>query len=532
MSALKNGSVALLVSALAFGTSAATFSWTSAGDILTFDIHAQNENLNSAACQAVYESLVRWTRDMKVEPSLAVSWRRVPDGFEFKLRPGVRFHEGEPLTADDVVFSYERALSAKSQFKSHTTGITGVKKIDDMTVVVLTKNGSPVLLNQMVDLRIMSKSWAQKHGALEVQDFINKQEAYAARHANGTGPFKLKSREVDVKTVFEENTDWWDQKNRVGNATEVVYMPIKSAATRTAALLSGQVDFVLDPATQDLKRLAAEPHVKVLDGPENRALMVSLDQYRDSSPYIWDARGAKMTVNPFKDRRVREAMNIAVNRTGLVRGVMRGSAVATGSIVASNVNGWTRQAAAVPPYDLKRAKELLRQAGYADGFTFSIDCPNNRWINDENVCKALAGMWAKIGLKVNVNAMPRAQFFPKVLTFDSSAGLVGWGASTFDALYPLQSLSATFDKKSGNGISNIGRVSNAKMDELLAKIRAEENPNRRNELLGEALLLDHDEVLHIPLHEQTIPWAMNARIDTVHRPDNRLRLDWVRIKEK
>jgi peptide/nickel transport system substrate-binding protein len=532
MSVFRNGSVALLVAALSFGATAATFSWTSAGDILTFDIHAQNENLNSTACQAVYESLVRWDRNMKVEPSLAVSWKRVPEGFEFKLRPGVRFHEGEPFTADDVVFSYERALSPKSQFKSHTTGITGVKKIDDMTVVVLTKNGSPVLLNQMVDLRIMSKSWAQKHGALEVQDFINKQEAYVARHANGTGPFKLKSREVDVKTVFVANEQWWDQKNRAGNATEVVYMPIKSAATRTAALLSGQVDFVLDPATQDLKRLAAESNVKVLEGPENRVLMVSLDQFRDESPYIWNDMGEKMKTNPFKDRRVREALNIAVNRPGLVRGVMRGSAVATGSIVASNVNGWTAQAAAVPAYDVNRAKELLKQAGYAKGFTFSIDCPNNRWINDENVCKALSGMWAKIGIKVNVNAMPRAQFFPKVLTFDSSAGLVGWGASTFDALYPLQSLSATFDKSSGNGISNIGRVSNAKMDGLLARIRDEEDPVRRNALIAEALLLDHDEVLHIPLHEQTIPWAMGKRIDAVHRPDNRLNFDWVRIREK
>ncbi len=532
MSALRDGFAALALTSIAFGASAATFSWTSAGDILTFDIHAQNENLNSTACQAVYEGLVRWSRDMKVEPALALSWKRVPEGFEFKLRPGVKFHEGQTLTADDVVFSYERALSPKSQFKSATTGITGVKKIDDLTVLVQTKNGSPVLLNQMVELRIMNKAWAQEHGALEVQDFINKQEAYAARHANGTGPFKLKSREVDVKTVFEQNKDWWDQKNRVGNATEIVYMPIKSAATRTAALLSGQVDFVLDPATQDLKRLAKEPGVTILEGPENRALMVSLDQFRDESPYIWDVKGAKMTVNPFKDKRVRQAMNLSVNRAGMVRGVMRGSAVATGTIVASNVNGWTSEAAAVPPYDLKRAKALLSEAGYPNGFAFSIDCPNNRWINDENVCKALAGMWAKIGLKVNVNAMPRAQFFPKVLTFDSSAGLVGWGASTFDALYSLQSLSATFDKKSGNGISNIGRVSNPRMDQLIAQIRDEEDSVKRNRLLAEALQLDHDEVLHITLHEQTIPWAMSRRIQTVHRPNNRLMMDWVKVQEK
>ena len=509
---------------------AATFSWTSAGDILTFDIHAQNENFNNAACAEVYEALVRWTKDMKVEPALATSWKRVPEGFLFELRRGVKFHEGEDFTADDVVFSINRALLPRSQFKGSAAGILSAEKKGKYSVLVKTVNGSPVLLNQMTDLRIMSVSWAKKHDALEPQDFINKKEAWAARHANGTGPFRLKSREVDVKTVFEAYDGWWDQKNRRGNITVATYMPIQSAATRTAALLSNQVQFVLDPATQDLERLKHTDGVKVVEGPENRALMVSLDQSRDVSPYIKGAKGEALTKNPFKDARVREALSIAVNRTGLVKNVMRGSARASGTIVASNVNGWTKEAAELPSFDVKRAKKLLAEAGYPEGFSFTLDTPNNRWVNDENVCKALASMWAKIGVKVSVNSMPRAQYFPKVLSFDTSTGLVGWGASTFDALYPLQCLSATFDPKGGNGISNIGRISDPKLDSLIKAIATEEDAAKRNALISEALTVEKNAFYHIALYEQFIPWAMRGNVNVIHRPDNRLTLEWVTVK--
>ena len=514
----------------AMSAHAAELKWTSAGDILTFDIHAQNENLNSTACSAVYESLVRFGVDRQVEPQLATSWRRVPEGFLFDIRQGVKFHEGQTLTADDVVFSIRRALSPKSQFKSATAGIKDAVKVGPYQVLIKTTSGSPVILNQLTDLRIMNYVWAKQHGALEPQDFVNKQEAYAARHANGTGPFRLKERVVDVRTVFETNPDWWDQKNRRGNLTTVTYMPIQSAATRTAALLSGQVDFVLDPATQDLRRLQASSDVKILEGAENRVLMIAMDLARDASPYLNAVNGKPLGVNPLKDQRVREALSIAVNRAGMVRGVMRGSAVATGTIVAANVNGWTARVAQVPKYDLARAKQLMAEAGYPEGFAMRLDTPNNRWVNDENICKALAGMWAKIGVKVTVNSMPRAQYFPKVLSFDTTAALVGWGATTFDALYSLQSLSMTFNAQTGEGLSNIGRASVPEMDALIRQIRVEENAQQRNALIAQALELEKRLVLHIPLHEQMIPWAMRSDVDVIHRPDNRLTFEWINVR--
>ena len=228
---------------------------------------------------------------------------------------------------------------------------------------------------------------------------------------------------------------------------------------------------------------------------------------------------------------MREALSLSVNRPGLVKGVMRGSAVPTGTIVAEGVEGWTKELAQPPKFDLPRAKALLAEAGYPKGFGFTLDCPNNRWINDENVCKALAGMWAKAGLKVDVNTMPRAQYFPKVLSFDTSAGLVGWGNGMFDALFSLQPLSATFNKNSGEGISNIGRASNAKLDELVQAVKREEDSAKRTQLMQEALAVEKAEVLHVTLHQQTIPWAMQRGVEVVHRPDNRLVLEWIKVNK-
>lgn len=525
--------VAMACAALGIGISsgayAASFKWASQGDILTFDPHAQNESFNNAAASYVYDSLVRYGTDGKIEPSLAESWKTVPEGFVFKIRQGVKFHEGQTLTPEDVVFSIQRALHPKSQFKTYTSGITGVEKLPDGQVLIKTTSLTPVILNQLAELRILNKEWAEKHNGLEPQDYVGKQESYAARHANGTGPFILKSREVDIKTVFEKNPNWWDEKNRTGNVTEAIYTPIKSAATRTAALLSGQVDFVLDPGPQDLNRLKRDASVKLVEGPEMRVVMISLDQMRDASPYV-TVNGQKVEKNPFKDVRVRKALYEAIDVQTLKRTVMRESSDPTGTIIAKAVNGWTPKAAERLPYDVAGAKKLLAEAGYPDGFEFILDVPNNRWVNDEAIAKALAAMWAKIGVKVQVNSMPRAKYFPKVLSFDSSAGMVGWGATTRDGLFPIQSLTETFDPAKGNGLSNIGRISDPKLDAIIEKIKVEPDAAKRNALIEEALLLIKDQVYQLPLHGQMISWAMRKNVEAPFRPDNRLEIQKVTVK--
>lgn len=524
--------IAMTCAALGIGISsgayAASFKWASQGDILTFDPHAQNENLNNSANSYVYESLVNLSNG-KIVPSLAESWRSVPDGFVFKIRQGVKFHEGETLTPEDVVFSINRALHPISQFKTFTAGILGAEVLPSGEVLIKTINHSPVLLNQLSYLRILNKAWAEKHGALVPQNYVAKEESYAAKHANGTGPFKLQTREVDVKTVFVENPDWWNKSGKKGNVTEAVYTPIKSASTRMAALLSGEVDFVLDPATQDIQRLQRNPKVKLESGPELRVLMISLDQLRDESPYVF-VDGKKTDKNPFKDIRVRQALYQAIDVNTLKRTIMRGFSEPNGTIISSETNGWTPKAAERLPYDPAAAKKLLAEAGYPNGFEFTLDCPNNRYINDEAIGKALSAMWAKIGVKVKVNAIPRANYFPKVLRYDSSAGMVGWGASTQDALFPLQSLVETVDTEKGNGLSNIGRISDKELDALIEQIKSEENVDKRNQLIEQALLLVNKNVYQLPLHTQVINWAMKQNVEAPIRADNLLELDKVVVK--
>ena len=198
---------------------------------------------------------------------------------------------------------------------------------------------------------------------------------------------------------------------------------------------------------------------------------------------------------------------------------MRGSAIPTGSIIPPNVSGWMPEQDVRHPYDVEAAKKLLAEAGYPNGFEFTLDTPNNRWVNDEAIAKALAGMWAKIGVKVNVNAMPRANYFPKVLSFDSSAGMVGWGCSTQDALFSIQSLVSTFDKNKGNGLSNIGRVSDPEIDVLVERMKVESDPKIRNADINKALKIISDKVYELPLHTQIITWGMGKNIDAEIRSD-------------
>jgi peptide/nickel transport system substrate-binding protein len=503
---------------------AKTLRWSSQGDFLTMDPHAQNESLNNTAAAYVYESLLTYDEKFQLVPALATSWNR--DGnllWRFNLRKDVRFHDGTPFTADDVVFSIERAMAPTSNFRVFTTGVQGARKIDDHTVLIYTTAPNPVLLRQLTELRIMSKAWSEKNKVLQPQNFVQKEETFAARNANGTGPFILKSRETDVRTVFTANPNYWGKGQAKGNVTEVIYTPVKSDATRTAALLSGELDFVLDPAPQDIARLKGNQNIKVVEGSEARTIFLGFDQHRDELQYS-NVKGK----NPFKDVRVRRALYHAIDIEGIKRAVMRGLSDPTGAIIAPQVNGWTKQAHQRLPYDVEAGKKLLAEAGYPNGFEFTLDCPNNRYINDEDICKSLVAMWARLGLKVNLNAMPRATYFAKIQKNDTSAYLLGWGVPTFDALYSLQSLARTVGG-SGDGNFNLGRVSNPEFDKLVDAMKSEVDQPKRNQLIADALMLHNREVMHIPLHNQVIPWAMRRNVNVVHRADNRLMANWIRI---
>ncbi len=501
---------------------AKTFKWASQGDILTLDPHSQNEALNTSATLLIYEPLVRYNEKFEVVPNLAVSWEQInPSLWRFKLRDGVKFHDGSQLTAEDVAFSIKRAMAPSSQFKSYVAGIKDAKVVDPLTVEVETAGPNPVLLRQLPSLGIMSKAWSEKNGAQVPQDFNKKEETFSARNAMGTGPYKLKSREVDIKTTFDENTDWWGKPTKTGNVTEIIYTPIKQNATRTAALLSGEVDFVLDPAAQDLDRLRQQ--VKVIDGNEYRTIYIGMDVASPELKYS-NIKGK----NPLADVRVREALYRAIDIEAIKKSVMRGLSLPTGTMIAPQVNGYTKELGKRVPYDVAKAKALLKEAGYDNNFEITLDCPNNRYINDEAICQAVVAMWAKVGVKAKLNAMPRATFFPKVGSDDSSMYLFGWGVPTFDANYTLEAL--IHSKGEGaNGAFNYGKYSNPQVDKLIDTIKTETDDAKRTAMIHEALAIFAKDFGAIPLHDQIIPWAMKKNVNVLHRADNRLVIEWIKI---
>jgi len=501
---------------------AKTFKWTSASDIPTWDIHSQNNALANGIHASVYESLVYYnSQTFKVEPVLATAWKQVsPTQLRLTLRSGVKFHDGSAFTADDAVFSLDRAMSKTSNFAVYTEGVERVAKVDANTIDIFTKGPNPVLLNQLTELRMMSKAWAEKNGSVAPKDIKTKDENFAHRNAMGTGPFKLKEWQPDQKMVLVKNDAWWGKQE--SNVTEVVYTPVKAVATRMAALLSGEVDFVLDPSPQDLPRVRATPTLKVIDGVENRTIFLGMDQFREELPGS-NVKGK----NPLKDVRVRKALYQAIDIDTIKRVTMRDLGQPTGALVAPQVNGWTKEVHQRYPYSVADAQKLLADAGYKDGFEVDFACPNNRYINDEAICQAVTAMWAKVGVKAKLRTLPLSTYFPMIQRYEASIYMLGWGVPTFDAMYSIQSLVRSVGA-GGDGNYNVGRYSNPQMDGLVERARKETDLKLRTDLLTKALKLQNDDVAHIPLHNQIIPWAMKKNIDVVHRADNRL--DWRLIK--
>ncbi|MBA3593077.1 MAG: ABC transporter substrate-binding protein [Polaromonas sp.] len=515
-------SATLAVMATAPVLHAKPFKWSSASDIPTLDIHSQNNALGNGVHAAIYDALVYYnSQTFKPEGQLATAWREIsPTQMRFTLRSGVKFSDGTPLTADDVVYSITRAMAKTSNYAVYTQGIDRVVKVNDNTVDFIMKGSNPVLLNQLTELRIMSKAWAEKNKSVEPKDIRAKDETFAHRNAMGTGPYMVKEWQPDQKLVMVKNPNYWGTVPT--NVTEIIYTPIKSEATRVAALLSGEVDFVLDPSPQDLARLRSNANLKVIDGIENRTIFFGMDQFRDELPGS-NVKGK----NPLKDQRVRMALYQAIDINSIVRVTLRGLGQATGTLVAPQVNGWTEAVHKRFPFDPEASKKLLADAGYPQGFEVDFACPNNRYINDEEICQAVTAMWSRIGVKAKLRTMPLVTYFPMIQRYEASIYMLGWGVPTFDALYSLQSLTRSVGT-GGDGNYNVGRYSNPRMDIVVDRVKTETDLPVRNRFLTEGLQLSNDTVSHLPLHNQIIPWAMKKNIEVTHRADNRL--DWRLIK--
>ncbi len=527
VSAIKNGepmtrfkfSRALFMAMLVLSAAAIeakTLRYASQDDPQTLDPHAANLLSTNRVLGQVYEGLVGRDKNFKIVPGLAASWTQ-PDAktWRFKLRPNVKFHDGQTFSADDVVFSAERALHPLSQLKVSLQGVASVKKVDNLTVDFLMKDPNPVLLNHLFQFRIMSKEWAVKNKSETPQNYTDREDTFASRNTNGTGPFKVTLRQPDVKTVLVANADWWNKSSpEKGNLTQIDLLPVKSNATRAAALLSGEVDFVLDPPPQDIARLKSNANLKIVEAPVANFQYLAFDSSRNELLYS-DVKGK----NPLKDVRVRQAIAHAIDVEAIKEKVMRGLAVPTGSVIPPGVQGYSKEADKRYDFDKDKAKALLTEAGYPNGFAITLDCGNVQPAAD--ICQAIPPMLSQVGIRVTPNIVTQSAYFPKIQKFDTSMYLLAWGAATYDALYNLQALLHTNGgAQSGNGDSNYGRYSNPKMDELIAKIKVEVDLKKRDGYIREALKLNNTEIGILPIHQPIVPWAMRKNVDAVFAPNN------------
>lgn len=504
-------------------TSAQTLRWAAQNDILTLDPHSQNHATTNAILMHTYESLARYNEKFQVEPALATKWTTIsPTQIRFELRKGVKFQDGTPFTADDVVFSFNRVRQPQGTMQIYVTGINEVRKIDDHTIDMILSGPNPILLRNIIDFRIMSKAWAEKNRATQVQDFKAKEENFASRNAMGTGPYRITGWTPEQRVTMTIHTGWWDKHQN--NVKEVVYSPIKSDPTRVAALLSGDVDLLTDVPTQDMAKLRAESKLKVVDGPEVRTIYYAPDVGSPELKYS-NIKGK----NPFADKRVRQALSMAIDRETIKRNLMRGLSIPAGLLVAPGVNGNTPELDVPTRYDLDGAKKLMAEAGYPDGFEIRMNCPNNRYVNDEEICQAVVAMWARLGVKAQLMAEGMATFALKFQNFDSSLYMLGWGVATYDAQYTLQSLVRT--RTSGaDGNYNFSKISDPVLDRLIDSMKTETDTAKRNGIIRDALVRLRDEVWLIPLHHQMRPWVMKQGVTTTHRSDDRPEARFTSIK--
>ena len=493
-----------------------TLKWARAGDSLTLDPHAQNEGPTHTLSHQIYEPLI--IRDIagEFEPALATEWSFNEDDptiWTFKLREGVSFAGGQEFTAEDVVFSFERAKSQNSAMKELLTSIVEIRAVDDHTVEFVTDGPNPILPANFTDLFIMDSGWAEENGVIEVQNMADGETTFAATNANGTGPYTVASREPDVRTVLEANPEYWGIGEFPLPYATIEFTPIQNAATRVAALLSGEVNFIQDVPVQDLGRVEDTEGLVVKSAPQNRVIFLGMNMGAEDLE-----RDNVDGKNPFSDVKVRRAMNMAINRDAIQQVVMRGQSQPAGMIAPPFVNGWTEELDAVAPADIEGAKALMEEAGYGDGFTVQMDCPNDRYVNDEAICQAVAGMLGQIGITINLNAQSKALHFPLIQNGTTDLYLLGWGVPTYDSEYVFNFLVHT--KEGDRGSWNPTGYSNPEIDAKIVSLASETDIEARNATIAEIWQVVQDEQLYLPLHNQVLNWGMTDDVVTEASPED------------
>lgn len=495
--------------------------WGANRDIGSLDPYSYGDSFTINVLNHVYEGLVRYDRDLKIEPALAESWGILEDQitWRFKLRPGVKFHNGNPFTADDVQASLQRVSHETSPLKGNLPAYVSSSVVDDLTVDITLNGTYPLLLNDLTNIHIFDKEWMVENKSELPTDIGAGTEGFATYNTNGTGPFIVESRQPDARTVFVVNPDWWDTPQH--NLTRFELLPVTSPATRVAALLSGEINFTNDAPVQDLPRLAASPSVKVLEGVDLRTVMIGMS-YRDTLNSGVD--------NPFSDLKVRQALYQAIDVDQLQQKVMRGKSRTAGAVVAPPIPGYVPELDERLPFDPDAARALLAEASVPEGLEFDFNCLQDGLVNEEQFCQAIASMWSRVGLKPKLDVAPRAVQTPKRTNGQTDVYTLGWATlPMLDAYSPLLQI---FHTKEGNsGVFNWGDWSFPELDALVQAAGKELDLDKRLAMETEALKIVKDQIIMIPLHQQPMAWAVTD--DVVEMPlfpDNKPRLWFAKIR--
>lgn len=466
---------------------------------------------NTQLSETLFDPLVRTDPSAKPIPSLAESWTVDGNVWVFKLRPNVKFSDGSPFTSDDVLFTYDRVPKVPNSPSSYSLYLSTVDKVeapDPLTVKITTKGPSPVLLANLSMVPIMSKQAASgpaPEGKTTVE--LNRGEGLV-----GTGPYKFVSWKRGAEIIFERNERHWGEKPAWD---KVIYRPISNPAARVAALLAGDVDLIEDPPTDDLARLKQDGNLRVQETPSVRIIYIALNQGKDTPAGVSGADGK----NPLADKRVRQALSLAIDRKAIVDRVMGGAAMPAANLLAYPAFGTSEKYASVAPADAAKAKELLAQAGYPDGFQLLLGSPSGRYTNDQRIAQVVAAMWARIGVKAEVDTMAPPVFFKQRNAYAFSAYLAGWAVSSGEMLNPLTSLVMTRDPAQGRGTTNFSHYSNPEMDKLVLEASKTLDDDARSKLLQQASGMVMDDYGILPLQFELSVWAMKKSIHYGGRSD-------------
>ena len=491
---------------------AADISIALSADVTSIDPHYHNLTPNNNIAEHIFETLITKDARSRLKPALAESWRAVDDlTWEFKLRRGVKFHDGSDFTAQDVVFTLDRVPNvpnSPSSFATYSRQITEKIVVDSHTIRFKTATPYPLMATDMSTIFIVSARAAK--GAT-TEDFNS------GKATIGTGPFRFVRYAKGDRIELARNETYWGAKPAWDKASLRL---ITSDPTRVAALLAGDVRAIENVPTADIARIAKSNDLTLYRTVSHRLMYLHMDSDRDRSPFVTDKAGKPLDKNPLKDVRVRRAISKAINRQALVERVMEGAAVSTGQLMPEGLFGYT-SALKPEPYDVEGAKKLLAEAGYPDGFSITLHAPNNRYVNDEQIAQAIAQLLARAGIATRVDAMPSSIFFSRGSKLDFSFMLVGWGADTAEASSPLKALLATFSKEKGMGTANRGRYSNPKMDALLEQALTIVNDAKRERVLQQATEVAVNDLGIIPLYHQHNLWATRKGVAYAPRTDER-----------